>query len=105
MIGLAMMLATASIASGNDLYASCKSSDVFDRTLCYGFVSGVVSGVQADRAIAAKPQAWCSREGVTNRQIIDIAVKFMEDDPSIRDQDAAAIVMFAMVGAFPCPKP
>lgn len=104
MIGLALMLAAGSISSGNDLYTACKSGDNFSTPLCYGFISGTVAAVEADRVFAKMPKAWCTRPGVTNGQIVAIVLKFMDDDPSIRDQDAAAIIMFAMVGAFPCPK-
>jgi hypothetical protein len=104
MIGLAIMLAASGISSGNDLYAACKSGDDIEIGMCIGFITGVTSGVQTDREIAKVPPAWCIRKGVTQGQMRDITLKFMEDDPSIRDQDAAGIVIFAMARAFPCPK-
>jgi hypothetical protein len=41
---------------------------------------------------------------VTIEQLVAVTKKFMDDDPSIRDQNAAAIIEFAFVGAFPCAK-
>jgi hypothetical protein len=104
MIGLLMALATSSVVSGNDLYTACKSSEPVDQAYCMGFVSGVVAGAATDRVLSHRPPAWCMRDGVTNGQLVAVTIKFMDDDPSIRDQDAAGIIEFAMVGAFPCPK-
>jgi Rap1a immunity proteins len=103
MIGLAMML-TVSISTGNDFYSTCKSSDPLEQVSCVSFMRGVLDGVSVDRIIGKIPPAWCTREGVTNGQLRDVVVKFLENDPSIRDQNAAGIILFAMVGAFPCPK-
>lgn len=103
MIGL-LMIATALIVSGNDLYTACKSSEPGDQAYCIGFVSGVVAGAATDRVLSHRASAWCMRDGVTNAQLVAVVTKFMDDGPSIRDQDAAGIIEFAMVGAFPCPK-
>lgn len=94
-------------SSGNWLYAKCtsRSSNLLDFGECLGMIQGVLDGVTADHMIAGRPVPFCIRANVTKGQLRDVVIKFMEDDPSIRDQSAAAIVLFAVIGAFPCPKP
>jgi hypothetical protein len=103
MISLVMML-TVSISTGNDLNAACKSTDPLETVACVSYIKGVLDGAGVDRIIGKVPPAWCSRPEVTNGQIRDVVLKFLDNDPAIRDQSAAGIIMFAMVGAFPCPK-
>ena len=66
---------------------------------CYGYVSGVTDG--AVSAEALHPEI-CFPDGVTNGQIFDIALKFVRDNPDIRNWSTKNLIFVAVVKAFPC---
>jgi Ssp1 endopeptidase immunity protein Rap1a len=46
----------------------------------------------------------CPPGGVTNKQIIDIVRRYLEDNPETRHEAAYVLISRALVKSFPCPK-
>jgi hypothetical protein len=97
--------------TGNDLLERCKSANQSTRSFCLGYVIGVIDGwnngvfvASSDVVSGARRQAGCDVPGqVTNEQLKDIALRFLERNPARRHLDAALSVVAAMREAFPCP--
>ncbi len=118
---LAMMdRASGAFFDGNDLYAKCTSFASFDRAQCIGYVMGILDAGGTEAAFAWVQQGakgpmkrpneetlggfrWCPRETVTAGQAVDVVIKFLRDNPSIRDAGAApGLVAMAMQQAWSC---
>lgn len=80
--------------TGNNLYSDCTHESAVRRTMCMGYVTGVLDAVTG--------VAVCHPPSVTVGQATDMVVQFMRQRPDLRNQAADAIVMAAMAAAFPC---
>ena len=67
-----------------------------------GYVEGVADTLAADEYLTG----WnaCLVGGLTDVQLRDVVVKFLEGHPEERHFAAAALVAQALAKAFPCPK-
>jgi hypothetical protein len=92
---------------GNTLYKDCsskpgKSGDDFQVGVCTGYVVGIAevmfSGNQVNGFRA------CAPEGITRRQVTDIVVKWLNENPTERHRAAVGLVAAALTKAFPCAK-
>jgi hypothetical protein len=90
------------ISSGNDLYAACRSTELYPLAKCIGYVQGVKDGILVDHILGSRNAPFCLRSEVTLEQLRDIVLKFIQDNPALRDQHAAGFVELALVQAFPC---
>jgi Rap1a immunity proteins len=45
---------------------------------------------------------WCPPETITAGQAVDVATKFLRDNPAVRDAAASGLVAKAMYEAWPC---
>jgi|ERR1700675_3386151 len=97
------------IATGNDLLALCSTAQNsadhdFDSALCMGYIRGVQDTLGELSAGGVKsPFPLCvGASSPTTGQSKDVVVKFMRDNPAIRNQDAAVVVMGALSQAFRC---
>jgi hypothetical protein len=80
----------ARMTTGNDLMQHCiDAPDSF----CAGYVGGVIDSNNA---------LFCFPPGVTKRQIINITIKFLRDNPKTRGMYAPNLVIKASRIAFPC---
>lgn len=68
---------------------------------CYAYVEGVADDVQATFN-TLHMQLFCLPEGVTSRQLVDIATNYLRDHPEQRHHVAAATVVLALADKFPC---
>ena len=89
--------------TGNRLLEIC--SPVQGPT-CYAYVEGVVDDAQATFSALHMGQhaLFCLPQGVTSRQLVDIATNYLHDHPEQRHTVASANVVLAFANAFPCPK-
>ena len=74
---------------------------------CYAYVEGVADAFQSTTFSALRMQQnalFCLPQGVTSRQLIDIAINYLRDHPEQRHDVASANVALAFANAFPCPK-
>lgn len=92
--------------TGNDMYNvfsshdACKrnnncSSGVIGNSVFYdGYIIGVTE--------ALNTFAFCTRNGVTRKQVIDVVNKYTMAHPEERDQRALVLVVNSLKESFPC---
>jgi hypothetical protein len=106
LILLFALLLTASTATGagpvqafvhgNDLYPGCQTSP--DQG-CYIYVVGVAD------ALELTAQRWtniCRPKAVTNDQLLDVFMDWLEERPAERHRPAAKLAALAFAEAWPC---
>jgi hypothetical protein len=81
--------------TGNELYNKCISDKPVEKAFCAGYIIGV-----ADAAVATK--AICLDINVNVRQVNDVAVKWLRENPEVRNQPAFHLVFRALMLAFLC---
>jgi hypothetical protein len=84
--------------TGNDLMDLCsdKNNDI-RLGECIGYIRGVGDTMNMLDGI------WVNVNPPTNRQLVDVILKYLRDYPATRNSSAAAIVMRALQKAFPSP--
>jgi hypothetical protein len=89
--------AFAGFDSGNDLYKFCNNTqNTFEQGMCYGAISGYFDSMKV--AFSCKR----SEDNVTRKQVVDIVMKHLRENPSTRNYPAAIISMAAFKEAFDC---
>ena len=91
----------AAILSGDDLLRYCHDAGPANSPdaltgLCDGYIGGTFEVLILARRVCPSP-------AVTNQQVRDVAVRFIEQHPEMRDNPAVTLIMEASVAAFPCP--
>lgn len=98
-----MMLGTASpvdAITGNKLLEVCDAGEQGGAIMvgyCLGFTNGLISGYQL-----GSPAQLCIPPGVSQKQIQDIVVKYVREDPSVRHLDVDLSSVLAVMVEFPC---
>jgi len=89
--------------SGNKLLEACTPVQL---PFCYGYVEGVADALQSTFSALHMQQhaLFCLPQGVTSRQLVDIATNYLRDHPEQRHTVASANVALALANAFPCPR-
>jgi hypothetical protein len=97
---LAMLLGSptsyAVLKSGNDLVADCQLKIPVAEGYCYGYVHG------AHDALGMITE-FCSPDDVVGKQLVDIVMKYLKENPENLHYNAASLVTSALIRAFPCP--
>ena len=90
--------------SGNRLLEVC---DPVQSPSCYAYVEGATDAFQFTfSALHVQQHAlFCLPQGVTSRQLVDIATNYLRDHPEQRHTVASGNVALALANAFPCPRP
>jgi len=88
----------ASFLIGNDLYRLCQSAE--RNGLCTGYIMGVVDYLNADREFLKK--AGCVPAGVASDRVRDVVVKYLSDNPQVRDLPAWGAVVHAVTQTWSC---
>lgn len=121
-----LLLATVPLAAnsepldGNTVYESCVAEgDDIRAGFCLGYLIGLVEG-QPFGAFLVLKQAMpddsvkeisdvsnqffrhCIPASVSNRQIVDVVVGFLRDNPQSRHESARILALQAFQQAFPC---
>jgi hypothetical protein len=91
--------AVADFASGNDLLLWCSGFDDYDRTKCTGYIMAV-----ADLIRHAPVDGWkgCLPPTVTNFQVRDVTIQYLESHPEARRLGGGGLVAHALATAFRC---
>ena len=73
---------------------------------CYAYVEGATDAFQSTFSALHMQQhaLFCLPQGVTSRQLVDIATNYLRDHPEQRHTVASANVALAFANAFPCPR-
>lgn len=92
------------ISDGNKFLAACRQDNghlnATDIGLCYGYIRGYV-----DRDIMeSADRLACYPANVTQGQILDVILRFIENDPKNRHLPTLWLSGQAVHNAWPCPK-
>lgn len=84
--------------TGNGLKADCTKGTAVGTSYCMGYIVGVAD---SNSYLICAPGG---SRGVTVGQFVDIAMKYLNDNPAELHKDADVLVLNALQQAFPCPK-
>ena len=89
--------------TGNKLLEACTPVQL---PFCYAYVEGATDASQSTFSALHMQQhaLFCLPQGVTARQLVDIATNYLRDHPEQRHTVASADVALALANAFPCPQ-
>jgi hypothetical protein len=96
------------IWDGNQLHKLCEKykDKKYDSQLgvgCSFYISGaaqtLVLNDDVESSVLRQP---CPGKGVTNEQIVDVVVKWLDDHPENRELPAPYIIMDSLTKSFPC---
>lgn len=90
-----------SFANGNKLLQFCESKDSSDGMWCVGYISAAASAAQSEWLLRDSGVRICLPQTVNLKQLIDMAVKYLNDHPERRHYDAFALVV-ASWSSFTC---
>lgn len=90
--------APTDIFHGNGLLSACEDSDVFYKSACLTYISGVSDGAKALGFI-------CLPSEVTNGQAMDVVLNGLREHPEVRHKPSAVLALGYLVHAFPCAPP
>jgi Rap1a immunity proteins len=82
------------------LYA-CTSSDPTDRGFCHVYMTAVRDTL-ALRTVIKDEFPICMTGNITSRQLADVVVKYIKDNPKDRHLNAATVAALAFRDAWPC---
>jgi len=86
--------------SGNDLKGYCDKGS----HSCGGYILGVVDMISFEAEKPGSVRQICLPEGVAATQLVDIAKRYLEDNPDKRHWSAPILVWNAMAAHFYCGK-
>ena len=89
--------------SGNSLLQKCKSEpDLFYlHGICTGYILGVAEALDGPERGLGNFR-FCTPEGVTNGQLKDVVVKWLQVRPQHRHFTGSSLIAAALRDAFPC---
>jgi hypothetical protein len=82
--------------TGNELLKVCESGGE-NRAFCVGYIEGVSDGL----SIGSDKLQFDMPQKVTMEQMTDIVVKYLKNNPEIRDRHAAWLIQKSFEQAFP----
>ena len=88
--------------TGNTLYQKCQGN-ITQLSLCIGYIGGAYDGIAAMQDQTGQ-RIICPPAGVTQGQMRDIVVKYLQYHPETRNELAADLTALALGAAFPCPR-
>jgi Rap1a immunity proteins len=100
--------ATPKISTGNDLLRVCETpasdpNGPEEQLHCTLFVGDIFFGRAWRETVSIEDAQGnkCLPEGVNVRQLKDISVKYLRENPQVRHESAASLVMMSVLKAFP----
>src|SRR6185437_12653844 len=91
-----MTALSAEFYDGNDLYNMCIAQvGTLQQMECAGYIAGVSDIMAATNIICVPP-------GVTVQEAVDVALKYLRDNPATRHYSAASDVWVSLKESFPC---
>jgi hypothetical protein len=91
--------------TGNTLLEKCQSESTVDRGDCQGYITGVFDMIgyqQKGISMQDRKPLWrlafvCMPDAADTKQIRDVVVKYLEDNPATRADLAAALIVKAAI--------
>jgi hypothetical protein len=90
--------ATGAFFEGNELHKLCTSN----RSSAVGYILGVSDAHDLFVERGGVSASICMPEGIQRGQAVDVACKYLADNPQDRHLQGASLVIFAFEAAFPC---
>lgn len=87
--------------TGESLYRKCVAQDERQEFYCYGFISAVSDSIVTYRSIGAR-QPVCITTEPTRRDMRNVVVAYLRDNPGKRSLAASDLVILALRRAYPC---
>ena len=85
---------------GDKLYALCTSADYIEQAECVGYAEGTVDLMEWIREMGKRPP--CVPHAVVGRDIRDIVVDYLHDNPQSRPAVASVLILDALDWAWRC---
>ncbi|WP_417243016.1 Rap1a/Tai family immunity protein [Celeribacter sp.] len=112
----------ADTVTGNDLHSACTANgEIKDLQFgyCIGYIGGAFEGIKFGAGAVmfqAMPESsttevdqasnamlgFCIPENVERGQIVDVTMKYLEENPQSRHESARGLLFQALQSAFPC---
>jgi hypothetical protein len=108
-------------SQGNDLLEACSMPDnLAAEGYCIGYVVGAIEGMKLGAvsvlAFIAPEQSgvehldrmsnialnFCIPADASNRQLVEVVVKYLRENPETRHETARTLIHSALVESFPC---
>jgi len=86
--------------SGNDWLKMCENKS--SQALCYSYTLGLVEGLHAWKALRPDNAPICFPENVYTRQLVELGMKFVRENPETRHRYAWYNLTMAYRQTFPC---
>ena len=97
-------LAIVTFKSGEWLLSKCRSGQQRDQGDCLGFTMGLADAVSVATAYGGACGTFrvCRPEHVTDEQVRDVIVKYLEAHPAELNSSAVAAAVRALAAVWPC---
>jgi hypothetical protein len=97
----------AIIWSGNQIYDLCQhyKTDKLKGSLgpgCLMYITGAAQTLALNDNTETTMVSPCMGKEVTNEQITDVVIKWLDDHPETRDRPAPYLIVESLNRAFPC---
>lgn len=87
---------------GNTILYACSSNDTKNGSFCYVYMTAVSDTLAFMRDMAPDRFPICAQGGITSKQLADVLVKYIRDNPKDRHLNAATVAALAWRDAWPC---
>jgi hypothetical protein len=91
-------LARAEFDTGNDVWSVCTDNAAGHNYLCVGMTTAYF-----DMMLASGYQ--CAAPAADRGQVRDVVLKYLSDNPAIRNRPASQLAMTSLTAAFQCARP
>ena len=88
--------------TGRDLYQKCRAVGTASQVFCFGFIIGIAD-VMEDNPLDGR--SACIPKDASIQQVTETVVRFLEDNPDIRDFTGESLAVQALSEKYPCAKP
>ncbi len=100
---LAQSASSQGYMSGVLLHKLCTSSAPKDKDTCHAYILGVIDTVVAEEK-ELKRNLVCMPPALDAQKAVDVAIRYLQQNPAERPYVAATTVSVALFEAYPCRK-
>lgn len=91
--------------SNKELVKACKDKKPAAQNFCYGFIISAANGAQFYRNIVDPEDSFldiCFPENISNKEVVAVYLKWIEDNPTVLDTPAFVGVSSALSTKYSC---
>ena len=88
--------------TGRDLYQKCGAAGTASQVFCFGFIIGIAD-VMEDNPLDGR--SACIPKDATIQQVTETVIRFLENNPDIRDFTGESLAVQALSEKYPCARP